>query len=95
VIAPMVRSAIGKLPGAILSNEEDEAMESESSDLAKEIKAAKTPCKILRAYRERAGLTLVELARATGRRHTNLFAIENDRRSVGLAMAHKLGEALG
>jgi plasmid maintenance system antidote protein VapI len=83
-----------KLPKAVFLEEED-AVEWKSSELAREIRASKTPGKLLRAYRKRAGLTLVELAAAIGSRHPNLSAIENERRPVGLDMARKLGEALG
>ena len=70
-------------------------MEWKASALAKEIKAAKTPGKLVRAYRERAGMTLVKLANAVGTKYPNLSAIENDRRVIGLAMARKLGKVLG
>ncbi len=74
---------------------EEDAVEWKSSGLAKEIRASKTPGKLLRAYRKRAGLTLVELAAEIGSRYPNLSAIENDRRPLGLDMARKLGSALG
>jgi antitoxin component HigA of HigAB toxin-antitoxin module len=74
--------------------DDDEAVEWKDSALAQEIKARKTPGKLVRAYRERAGMTLVELANAVGTKYPNLSAIENDRRAVGLGMARKLGEVL-
>jgi plasmid maintenance system antidote protein VapI len=40
-------------------------------------------------------MTLVGLANAVGTKYPNLSAIENDRRTVGLTMARKLGEVLG
>jgi DNA-binding XRE family transcriptional regulator len=83
------------LPDAILVDDEGETVEWKSSALAKEIKAAKTPGKLVRAYRERAGMTLVKLAKTVGTKYPNLSAIENDRRVIGLAMARKLGEVLG
>ena len=84
-----------QLPDAILSEDGDEAVEWKTTDLAREIKASKTPGKLVRAYRARAGLSLVELATRVGTRYTNLSAIENDRRPIGLVMARKLGVALG
>ena len=64
------------------------------TDLAKEIKAGKTPGKLLRAYRERAGLSVVDLAKAVETKYPNISAMENDRRAIGLAMARKLGKIL-
>ena len=84
-----------KLPNAILVDDESEAVEWKASALAKQIKAAKTPGKLVRAYRERAGMTLVKLAHAVGTKYPNLSAIENDRRVIGLAMARKLGKVFG
>jgi antitoxin component HigA of HigAB toxin-antitoxin module len=83
------------LPNAIVVDDENEAVEWKTSALAKEIKAAKTPGKLVRAYRERAGITLVKLARTIGTKYPNLSAIENDRRVIGLTMARKLGKVLG
>ena len=84
-----------RLPNAILVDDESEAVEWKASALAKQIKAAKTPGKLVRAYRERAGMTLVKLAHAVGTKYPNLSAIENDRRVIGLAMARKLGKVFG
>ena len=81
-------------PNAIVLDDESEAVEWKTSALAKELKAAKTPGKLVRAYRERAGMTLVKLARTIGTKYPNLSAIENDRRVIGLAMARKLGKVL-
>ena len=64
------------------------------SNLSKEIKAEKTPGKLLRAYRYRAGLSVVELADAAGTKYPNISAMENDRRSIGFKMAKKLGKVL-
>jgi len=89
-VAALIRAA---LPHATIDEEEYEDWE--GSDLQKEIKAITTPGKLIRAYRVRAGMTLVELAGAIGTKYPNLSAIENDRRAVGLIMARKLGEVLG
>lgn len=75
--------------------DDNEAVEWKTSSLAQEIKASKTPGKLVRAYRERAGMTMVELAKAVETQYTNISAIENDRRAIGLGMARKLGKVLG
>ncbi|MFO7730645.1 MAG: helix-turn-helix transcriptional regulator [Spirochaetia bacterium] len=79
----------------IKSDEDDEELvEWNSTDLAKEIRTKKTPGKLLQAYRLREGLTLVQLAEKIGTKYPNLSAMENDRRTIGLAMAKKLGQVL-
>jgi DNA-binding XRE family transcriptional regulator len=82
------------LPGADVSSGDEAFVVWKDTDLAKEIKVGKTPGKLLRAYRERAGMSLVELARAVGTKYPNISAMENDRRAVGLLMAKKLGKVL-
>jgi DNA-binding XRE family transcriptional regulator len=82
------------LPNAIITTESDDSVLWEETDLAKEIRASKTPGKLLRAYRERADMSIVELARKVGTKYPNISAMENDRRSIGLRMARKLGTAL-
>lgn len=67
----------------------------EETDIAKEIRAERTHGLVLQVYRERAGLTLVELAEKIGTKYTAISAMENNRRTIGLRMAKKLGEALG
>jgi DNA-binding XRE family transcriptional regulator len=47
------------------------------------------------AINSRAGLSLVQLAGLTGLAVSNISAIENGRRPVGLTVAKKLAEALG
>lgn len=54
-----------------------------------------TPGKIVKAFRTSFGITVRELSEATGIEESNLTAIENDRRDVGLRMASKLGAAFG
>jgi antitoxin component HigA of HigAB toxin-antitoxin module len=84
-----------RFPDAVLLDDEGEAVVWKETALAQEIKTKKTPGKLIRAYRERAGMTLVGLANVAGTKYPNLSAIENDRRAVGLTMARKLGEVLG
>lgn len=91
-VAALIRSSY---PQAIIEEEGDDEYEDwEGSEFQKEIKAMKTPGKLVRAYRARAGLSLVDLASAVGTKYPNLSAIENDRRAIGLVMARKLGEVL-
>jgi len=91
-VASILRSA---LPSAIFAEEEDEKYEEwNGSTLQREIAALTTPGKLVRAYRVRAGLSLVQLAEAVGTKYPNLSAIENDRRVIGLSLAKKLGSAL-
>jgi len=61
----------------------------------REVTASWHPGITLRIRRENAGLTQADLARRTGLAVSNISAIENGRRSVGLAVAKKLAEALG
>ena len=81
-------------PLADIIDNSDEAVLWNSSDLAKEIKTEKTPGKLLKAYRQRAGLSVVELADAAGTKYPNISAMENDRRGIGLKIARKLGKVL-
>jgi len=82
------------LPNVVISEDEEGSVLWEETDLAKAIKASKTPGKLLRAYRERVGLSVGELARKVGTPYPNISAMESDRRGIGLRMAKKLGEAL-
>jgi transcriptional regulator with XRE-family HTH domain len=54
-----------------------------------------TPGKIIRAHRNRLGLTLKDLEEATGIQQSNLSAIENDRTEIGPERAYLIGAALG
>ncbi|MDR1635771.1 MAG: helix-turn-helix domain-containing protein [Treponema sp.] len=82
------------LPEAVIIDD-DGPVEWENTALAKKIRMNKTPGKLLTAYRERAGLSLVELARKTGIKYTNISAMEHDTRNIGLSTAKRLGAALG
>jgi DNA-binding XRE family transcriptional regulator len=81
-------------PKAEILRNPDEVVHWNTSDLSKEIKAEKTPGKLLKAYRARAGLSVVELADAAETKYPNISAMENDRRTIGLKMAKKLGMVL-
>jgi DNA-binding XRE family transcriptional regulator len=61
----------------------------------KETKGAWHPGITLRIRRENAGMTQAQLARATGLAVSNISAMENGKRSIGLAVARKLAAALG
>lgn len=94
---PFIRDAILKAyPDTKIIDDDsgDEYVDWEETDIAKEIRAERTPGLVLQAYRERAGLTLVELAEKIGTKYTAISAMENNRRTIGLRMAKKLGEAL-
>lgn len=81
---------------SILSGDSAEGyMKATDSKWYKETKAAWHPGITLRIRRENAGLTQAQLAKATGLAVSNISAMENGRRSVGLAIAKKLAEALG
>ena len=81
-------------PNADIFENSDKAVHWNTSDLSKEIKKDKTPGKLLKAYRYRAGLSVVELADAAGTKYPNISAMENDRRTIGFKMAKKLGKVL-
>jgi ribosome-binding protein aMBF1 (putative translation factor) len=85
------------MPEAVVSNDDtdDEAyIKWENSDLYKAIGLQETPGKILRAYREREGLSLVELAKKAGIKYTNISAMEHDNRRIGLSVAKRLAGVL-
>ena len=82
-------------PDVQIQDDDDDLVAWKDTPLSAEIRAAKTPGKILRAYRERAGLTLVQLAQEIGTQYTNISAMENDRRRIGHAMAYRIGKVLG
>lgn len=52
------------------------------------------PSEILQEHRKRLGLSVQALARRTGIAQPNLSAIESGKRSLGPAVAKKLGRAL-
>lgn len=74
---------------------DDDAVVYNDSVEAKEIKSKRTPGMALRAYRERAGLSVTELAEKTDVKYTNISAMEHDTRVIGLSMAKKLSAILG
>ncbi len=90
-IAALIRE---KYPDAQTYDEGSELVEWKHTDTALDIKLSKTPGKLLRAYRERAGLTIVELAKKVDTKYPNISAMENDKRVIGLSVARKLGKAL-
>ncbi len=90
-VASLIRE---RYPDAEIYTEDDSSEEWRKTDLAREIKTKKTPGKLLKAYRERTGISIVELAKAVGTKYPNISAMENDRRAIGLSMAKKLGDVL-
>jgi len=83
------------MPEAVIVDDDEEYVDWENSDLAKKIQMNKTPGKVLQAYRERAGLSIVKLAEKTGIKYTNISAMEHDNRVIGFSVAKKLASALG
>ena len=61
----------------------------------KATKAKRHPGISLRIRRENAGLTQAQLSELTGLAVSNISAIENGHRSIAMAVAKKLAEALG
>jgi DNA-binding XRE family transcriptional regulator len=72
-----------------------EHVPAQSAKWYRDVKVAWHPGVTLRIRRENAGLTQAQLARLTGLAVSNISAIENGRRPVGLAVAKKLADALG
>jgi len=64
------------MPEAVIIDD-DEYVDWEKTDLAKKIQMNKKPGKILQAYRERTGLSIVKLAEITGIKYTNISAMEH------------------
>lgn len=60
---------VGKTTAAGIIDNDEELVEWKHTDLAREIKSMKTPGKVLKAYRERAGFCLVELAEKIGTKY--------------------------
>jgi len=83
-----------KYPEAQIIDEDEKLIPWKETSLSKVIQTSKTPGKLLRAYRNRLGFSLIELADAVGTKYPNISAMENDRRPIGLAMAKKLGVVL-
>ena len=86
-------------PNAIIIDEDadsddDEYLRWEDTDLCKEIRLKKTPGSVLRAYREREGFSLIDLAQKTGIKYTNISAMEHNNRVIGLAVAKRLAAVL-
>lgn len=78
-----------------IEEEDDDKLEKwEDTELYKKIKTETTQGDKLAAYRSREGLSVTELAKLTGISHTNISAMEANRRVIGLKIAKKLAEAL-
>jgi DNA-binding XRE family transcriptional regulator len=89
------KALIRTLPEAVIIEDNDDPALWENTALAKKIRMNTTPGKLLVAYRERAGLSVVDLAEKTGIKYTNISAMEHDTRNIGLSTAKRLGVALG
>ena len=82
------------IPEAVITHDDEEIVDWESTELSRRIRINKTPGKLLRAYRERSGLSIVQLAEKTGIKYTNISAMEHDNRVIGLSSAKKLASVL-
>ena len=54
-----------------------------------------TPGKVIRAFRKNFGFTLADIEKVTDIKESNLSAIENDSRPVGLDVAVRLAAVFG
>ncbi|OBQ57638.1 helix-turn-helix domain-containing protein [Halodesulfovibrio spirochaetisodalis] len=61
---------------------------------AEEVLGAPTPARLLRGARTREGMTQEQLANAVGCKKHHISEMENNKRSIGKNMAHRLAEAL-
>ena len=93
-------AVVGVITGALsqhfeftVDDEEDEWETSSTSEWFNSVDL--TPGKGLRIRRENQGMTLDQLAAKTGIAQSNLSAMENDKRTIGVTTAKKLAEALG
>jgi len=87
------------MPDAVIidddsDSDDDEFVKWEETELCKEIRSKETPGKILRAYRNREGLSIMDLATKTGIKYTSISAMEQDRRAINLSSAKRFGKAL-
>jgi plasmid maintenance system antidote protein VapI len=89
------KALAGTFPEAVILEDDDVPVKWEATALAKKIRINRTPGKLLAAYREWAGLSVMELAEKTGINYTNILAMEHDTRNIGLSTAKLLGTALG
>jgi len=96
--ASQILAAVKKIdPEAHIVKEEvgtDTCIDPEDSSWYREVKSTWHPGVNLRIRRENAGLTQARLGSMTGLAVTNISAIENGHRAMGLAVAKRLAEAL-
>lgn len=79
-----------------ITDDDEEYVNIEETEWFQKMKSERTPGKALRTYRERDGLTLVELGEKLGGvPRQNVSAMENDRRTITKDTAMKLGEIFG
>lgn len=73
---------------------DDELEKRQDIKLYKNLKSKIAPGDKVTGYRVRAGLSITELAKLTGISHTNISAMEANRRVIGLRVARKLAKVL-
>lgn len=79
---------------AIVNDDEDEFVDITQTDWYKSMSAKMTSGKVLRHYRENAGLSMTELAEKSGIALAHISAMEHDKRAIGKISAQRLGKAL-
>ena len=76
-------------------DDDEELIDFSKTELYKQSKKRLTPGKCLWIYRDNLGLTQEELSERTGISKSNISAMENNKRRLGVAVAKKLAKALG
>lgn len=77
-----------------IKENDDALVKKGDSKLHKNLKSKMTSGDKLTDYRVRAGLSITELAKLTGISHTNISAMEANRRVIGLRVAKKFANVL-
>lgn len=78
-----------------VKDDDDELVEWNSTDLAKEIRDETTPAESLKLLRTTFGYTQRQLADKAGITKQQVSAMERGREPIGRKMAHRLADALG
>lgn len=78
-----------------VEDDDDEVVEWNSTDLAKEIRDETTPAESLKLLRTTFGYTQQQLADKAGITKRQVSAMERGREPIGRKMAHRLADALG
>lgn len=79
----------------VVHEDDDEWVDWDSTDLAKELKARRTPGKAIRIYRENFRWTQAQLGEKLGVKASFVSDMENGRRAVSKQMAKTLSKLFG